>query len=402
MAAVNISYKYNIELKFVLDGTVHEIDQFNIKTVVVIRNYDTSNMPVIYVTMKLDRSLYAKMLDCQTTSYAILSMYKYDFSLNKSYRSEYIKDKFIYLLPKDINYKKLAMNDQTQVNDDSIGKNAHINASFALLKMDIMNDNKTMMNDIIKNSNNISIINHYFNNHDIVIEPFDNNEIKNTIIIPPIKSKTLLLEYLNKNSSFYNDGNYRFFMDFNRFYLLSNKGVYVDTEDNQFNTIMINVFYDLDNPNVKQGVAVDDTSKSYTFNVSSSNAKMSIDKYKSKSFNSILGVDTSGNVRKVKMDLPLNIDDDEKIDVRRVPNGNLNYVNYIKDVSEMSTVILTVTKSDMDNEIITPNKEYLVNNYSSYSEYNGNYILSFKKETFVQQSNDFVCATVFGLRKVNG
>ena len=94
--------------------------------------------------------------------------------------------------------------------------------------------------------------------------------------------------------------------------------------------------------------------------------------------------------------------DDEKIDVRRVPNGNLNYVNYIKDVSEMSTVILTVTKSDMDNEIITPNKEYLVNNYSSYSEYNGNYILSFKKETFVQQSNDFVCATVFGLRKANG
>ena len=265
-----------------------------------------------------------------------------------------------------------------------------------------MNDNKTMMNDIIKNSNNISIINHYFNNHDIVIEPFDNNEIKNTIIIPPIKSKTLLLEYLNKNSSFYNDGNYRFFMDFNRFYLLSNKGVYVDTEDNQFNTIMINVFYDLDNPNVKQGVAIDDTSKSYTFNVSSSDAKMSIDKYKSKSFNSILGVDTSGNVRKVKMDLPLNIDDDEKIDVRRVPNGNLNYVNYIKDISEMSTVILTVTKSDMDNEIITPNKEYLVNNYSSYSEYNGNYILSFKKETFVQQSNDFVCATVFGLRKANG
>ena len=172
--------------------------------------------------------------------------------------------------------------------------------------------------------------------------------------------------------------------------------------DNQFNTIMINVFYDLDNPNVKQGVAIDDTSKSYTFNVSSSDAKMSIDKYKSKSFNSILGVDTSGNVRKVKMDLPLNIDDDEKIDVRRVPNGNLNYVNYIKDVSEMSTVILTVTKSDMDNEIITPNKEYLVNNYSSYSEYNGNYILSFKKETFVQQSNDFVCATVFGLRKANG
>ena len=42
MAAVNISYKYNIELKFVLDGTVHEIDQFNIKTVVVIRNYDTT------------------------------------------------------------------------------------------------------------------------------------------------------------------------------------------------------------------------------------------------------------------------------------------------------------------------------------------------------------------------
>ena len=107
--------------------------------------------------MKLDRSLYAKMLDCQTTSYAILSMYKYDFSLNKSYKSEYIKDKFIYLLPKDINYKKLAMNDQTQVNDDSVGKNAHINASFALLKMDIMNDNKTMMNDIIKNSNNDGI-----------------------------------------------------------------------------------------------------------------------------------------------------------------------------------------------------------------------------------------------------
>ena len=401
-AAINISYKYNVSLQFIINGDLVVIDQENIKSVNINRKYDTSNSPVVYITMKMTEVIYARLLDNQTNSYAILDIDKYDSSGDNKFKTKYIKDNFIYIMPTDINYKKLALDNETIDNStDSDSDTDYFTISFALLKMDIFNDNKTLINSIVKNSNNISIINHYFCDHKMAIEQFDYNDIFDTLIIPPIKSKTGLLQYLNNNHSFYESGDYRFFMDFDVFYLLSNKGNYVNNGDNQYHTVIINVDNEDYNANVLAGSAIDYDSKSYILNVSSKRANLNIDKYKSKSFNSILGVDTDGNTKQISLDLPLNEDDDMKLDIKRVPNGNLNYINKIKYGEQMSTVILDVTKTEIDNAILTPNKEYIVHNYSSYSEYDGRYILSYKKEMFVQISGDFLCITSFGLRKVD-
>lgn len=399
--ALNVSYKYNVSLQFVIDGDLVVIDQENIKSININRKYDESNSPIVYVTMKMTWIIYSRLLDNQVNSYAILDIDKYDSSGDNKFKTKYIKDNFIYIMPTDINYRKLALDDNTVASTVQHQPEDYYTISFALMKMDIFNDNKTLINTIVKKANNISIINHYFCDHKMAIEQFDHDDIFDTLIIPPIKSKTGLLKYLNNYHSFYENGDYRFFMDFDIFYLLSNKGNYVNNGDNQYHTVVINIDdADLD-ATTFAGVAIDYDSKSYILNVKANRANLNIDKYKSKSFNAILGVDTDGNTKQVSLDLPLNKEDDIKLDIRRVPNGNLNYINEIKHGEEMSTVVLDITKTEIDNSILTPNKEYIVHNYSSYSEYDGRYILSYKKEMFVQISGDFLCITSFGLRKAD-
>ena len=67
---------------------------------------------------------------------------------------------------------------------------------------------------------------------------------------------------------------------------------------------------------------------------------------------------------------------------------------------DSSSVVLQVTRSELDGSLFTPNKEYVIKNYSEYSDYNGRFILSSKKEVFIQQDNEFISNTVLTFRKI--
>ena len=78
----------------------------------------------------------------------------------------------------------------------------------------------------------------------------------------------------------------------------------------------------------------------------------------------------------------------------------MEYVDYLQSKIENSSLLFSVTKTEIDTSLITPNKEYVVRNFPTYSEYNGNYVLSYKKDTFINQNNQFISSVLFGLRKV--
>ena len=65
-----------------------------------------------------------------------------------------------------------------------------------------------------------------------------------------------------------------------------------------------------------------------------------------------------------------------------------------------SLLFINIVKGEIDTTILTPNKEYLVRNYSSFKEYDGRYMLAYKREVLVKQSTDFISNTIFGLRKI--
>ena len=233
----------------------------------------------------------------------------------------------------------------------------------------------------------------------MVIEPFKYNNKFDYMIIPPFNSISKLLKYLHTRQIFYDSG-YRFFMDYDRTYLLSNDGNPVDCKDNTYNTVFIHVHDPIKDKSKYDGLEIDHDRKAYVINVDALDTNMSINKISDKSFNSIIGVTTLGYSNKVDIDLNKNVKSSEKIKLQRLFNDNLDLLSIIKNDIESISVILNVNKSDIDTSLLTPNREYMVHNFSDYSEYDGKYILSYKKEIIVRQNDTFAGGVMFGLRKI--
>ena len=62
---------------------------------------------------------------------------------------------------------------------------------------------------------------------------------------------------------------------------------------------------------------------------------------------------------------------------------------------------MTISKTEIDGTILTPNKQYQIRNYEANRQYDGKYILSFKKEVLLRQDDNYISSVMFGLRKVS-
>ena len=125
---------------------------------------------------------------------------------------------------------------------------------------------------------------------------------------------------------------------------------------------------------------------------------ISVDKFANKQYNSIIGVDTEGNTIQEELRVPPTPDSTEKTIITRA--DSLDYIYNIKRAVESVSVILTVSKTEIDSSLFTPNKEYQIKHYSSSREYDGKYILSYKKEVLVQQGEEYIGNILFGLRRI--
>ena len=281
---------------------------------------------------------------------------------------------------------------------DRIGTNFR-QGYIALILDGITDNNKRNMNTIIKNSNMTSILNKFTSHMKMVMEPLHTDKVFKHLIIPPMESIPKLLEFLIKKSLFYRGG-YRYFVDFNRTYLLSGEGNPVDAKDNTYSTIIINVVDPSDIQAHQTGIITDHENKAYILNINANNTSTDVKKSEEKVFNTITGVDSYGNTREVNLNIPRTQNSTTKARLERVPSDNMEYIDYLQSKIEDSILLFSVTKTEIDTSLITPNKEYVVRNYPTYSQYNGNYVLSYKKDTFINQNNQFISSILFGLRKV--
>ena len=59
-----------------------------------------------------------------------------------------------------------------------------------------------------------------------------------------------------------------------------------------------------------------------------------------------------------------------------------------------------VIRFDFNKETKTPNKEYMVRNYSTYKMYDGRFMISFKKEVMLKDGINYIPSMIIGLRKI--
>ena len=394
--AISITYSYKVNATFVLNGKEEPILPECIISVITNYDYDNNNIPIIYLGVKLETALYNKMLLNSERANIVLTISKSKNGTNNPIYTNYIKDTFTYTMSTNPDYNATLEKESNTY--EQIGTN-YKEGYIALIQSSITDKNKRVMNTIIKNSNMSSIIHKFTSHMKMVMEPLHVDKRFNFLIIPPIDSIAKLLKYLNRQSIFYRKG-YRYFVDFDKTYLLSAEGNPVNAKDGLYSTVVINIVDPVDIISSQTGIITDHTNKAYILNMNANNTITDVKKSEDKIFNKIIGVDSFGNTRELDLDIPKTEGSSDKIRLERVPSDNMDYANYLKDNIENSVLLFNVTKTEIDSSLITPNKEYVVRNYPLFSDYNGRYVLSYNKETFIAQGENFISSIIFGLRKV--
>ena len=389
-------YRYTADLKYVLNGTVYDIDTPSIKTMAIDRDYINRNMPMVFITLGVYQSLANKMRLNQDTGYFILDVKRCIYnSGNPDLFTNYISDKFIYFIAGDID-----IDNSVEYKEDEPDEN--IIVTLGLLSADHVNKNKKIINGVVDGK--LSSIMYYVTSGlPVLIEPVKNNVMMKELVLPPLNSVAKALEYLNSVQVFY-DTPYIFFIDFDMSYLLSSSGKSVKAKNDTITTVIMNIFHWEDDPESKiQGINTNKGQSVYQINISSANCEISDNNLSEKLFRKInaantSGINTSGNIAARSSKSPI-VSKSKSV---RIGNDNNGLLNHMIHTIDSSAVQIVVQKTDIDPDIFTINKEYHIDAYNAYGSdiYNGRYLLVRKRELYVRDDETFTSNTMLSFKKL--
>lgn len=390
------SFNYRLELSLLVGKDTYKIPMRDVKSITINSDYDKNTMPLIYIGLSLPSTVYEAFINNTDKGIVSFRLFKFDKKAVSNIDKPYIDDKFTYVMTSNPNYNTAL----SKIDQSHQETTTRLEGYIALVSSTSINNNRRLFNGIIKNSDLFSIVHHYTHEMTMCIEPFENNPEIKQLIIPPCNSLSNLLQFLNNNYCFYKSG-YRYFRDFGATYILSNKGEAVPLKNTAYNSVIITINDPMSTQGNINGVEINEKSHAYMIHVNANSTSLEVDKLTDQAFNTIIGVDVEGNTSQVVLDIPKYSESTEKVILERVYGNNLNKIDNTKHRIESSTVIVNISKTEIDSSILTPNKEYSIRHYESNSKYDGKYVLAYKKEIMYQQSNGFVGSVIFGLRKVS-
>ena len=392
MNSETMEYKYQIEMLLNMGGSTKPIKIEQISGMFIDSAYDDNFMPIIMVQLSAGKQIIDEIIEGKVNNTIILTVRKFEVKEN-TFVEDYIKDEFLYYIMDDVSYtKKTEYRDQETKEMDDVLKKVKI----GMLSLKISNKNKLMFNNVYTDvSNQCMALIATEKVGELVFEPM-NDYHYDELLVPPIDNINDMLDYLNNRNTFY-DTYYRFFMDFDRSYLLSSSGEGVETNDEPNNTVNINIYDPSEPAAYLEGVKKDDKKKCYIIPIDANYSRMYTNNAAEKHFNMLHGISSSGQVKDITVSInKANVSEDRRKNVR-IPYENFGVLDNIRNSIEGESHILTVTKSNMDSSIITLNKHYVLNHYR-YPSLNGDFILSRKVETFQRQGEYFVSECMMTFR----
>lgn len=401
MSSVITAYNYTPTVELMVGTKNYTFPRNSIRTIIIDDSYDKNTMPIIYIKVRISSVLYNKLVLNASKGTISFRLFKFTRDTKSSIREVYIEDNFTYIMTSDPNYNEALEQFVNNTNtDDTESSDTYMEGFIGLMSLQCIEDNKKLINDIIKDSNLPSIVHKYTNHMNMCIEPFEYVDVIKQHIIPPMTTITSLLKWLNDNFTFYKSG-YRYFRDFTTTYLLSMNGRAVSDGTSRFNTIVFSIRDPLDHLGKVNSMELDNTNHAYIIYVDASDTSIHIDRTTNKHYNSILGVDGIGNTVQEHLNLPESPMLSEKVLLERTYPNNIENIYSTKTAIESASVIVTIRKSEIDSTIFSPNKEYQIKNYSDNREFDGRYLLSYKKEIILRQDDGYIGGVAVGLRKIN-
>lgn len=391
-------YKYSVSLKYSLNGKIYDIIDECIKSILIDSDYDKLNMPMIFITLDIYQTMANRMILNQHSGIFILDLKKCIVNSDMpDLFNDYINDKFVYFITGDVDQRIDIVTENTE--EDKV-EDKHIKVSLGLLSMDHVNKNKKVINGVI--DGNLSSIMYYMTSHlPIVIEPPTNNVSLTNKILPPLDSVAKMLKYLNSISVFYPTA-YRFFIDFDRSYLLSSSGRALKAAGEDITSIVITIYHKHKIDSAVQGIITNNQQSIYEMFVSSADCELSDNSLAEMSFSKISGTSTTGSIVNKTIAAATNSNIVSKSKPVRISNDNNGIVDNMISNIDTSAVQLLIQKIDIDGSIFTMNKEYIIRAEDAYSteKYNGRYLLVRKRELLIRQDDTLTSNLILLFRKV--
>ena len=386
-------YYYNIDIEFLLDKETIPIDfsELNIDN-----DYENAFNPTAYIRAQLDENVYTKMQNNRNKGRLVVTVNTYN--TESTVQKKYFKKIFMYEFP------TTGLDEVNKETNDESDNKAYRQTYIGLIDIDAINRNKMIINNLFVNTNMSTMIHQYLT-QDIIREPFDNNPDFDHFFIPPIEGIPEFLRYMNSRSSFYNTG-FRYFDGYKCAYLLSNKGIPIDSKDNDnsFSTFYITISSAAANPSqntIIDGFMENINRKCYYIDVLSSVVKFYENTVQDKLFNQIYMIGYDGKT--VKRNIDVNHVDESKTKPKiiRTFDSNFNFINTLKNQLEITSQSLMMTCKCLDNSIVDPSKEYILTFSGQYQDRSGKYLLTRKGEQYAKKGEQYICNTVLHFKKVS-
>lgn len=287
-----LKYEYYIDLYYNCKDYNEPklIDQKNIKSLTIYKEYDKYNMPIATMNLHIDKKFADNIIKNSKTATMIMAVYKYQLDNNAAIKQLYFKHEFSYLTDddtnktEDIDYAKTDSKDEDREDVYRILK-------LGLISKKLVDRNLSPNNATIYKSSMQNIIVDLLNiGEPLLIEPFTETELVEQLIIPPKESLSKTLDYLNTIRVFYNTG-YRFFMDLDNIYLVSKSGKATLRNVDKHATIKFNLS-DIGGKEeaILEGFRDDDKTKSYIVDVPTTDIKYGKDNITDKELNGFTAV----------------------------------------------------------------------------------------------------------------
>lgn len=289
MAQLKYEYTFDLKYKNKSDGKITQIDQNNIKTLTIYREYDKYNMPICTMNLVIDKNLADDIISHMEENTFILTAYKIQADNESAVNELYFTEEFSYLTDDDTNKGKnldyVKTDDKEETRED-----VYRYLKIGLISKSLVDSNLHPNNATIYNSSMQDIVVDLLNiGVPLLVEPFTETETVSQLIIPPKESISKTLDYLNTVRVFYNTG-YRFFMDFENIYLVSKSGKATLRSLDKYETVKFNLAELGSADSLLDGFKDDEESKSYIIDVPTTDIKYGKDNVINKELNGFTAV----------------------------------------------------------------------------------------------------------------
>lgn len=409
----NISdyYSYRATLFFVdsEDNSTTEIAQDNIRSILVDKNFEDLNQPVLMLSVSVDKKILNRIIETQEDSLMALTLYKVNENNPDYIGDKVLEDLFIYMTDEDISYT----NELDYNNDEHDRNDLFRNITFYLLKRDTVNN----MNQVINTCNrgNRSIVGDkvfiepitmvdllmrvadYF--WPLLIEPLQHNPNFEQVVIPPVTKVSDYIEYLNDNLYTFYDSGYRFFVDYDSAYIVSESGNKVEHRNEDYSTVIIEIGELLSLDHGRQGLIVDDDNSCYRIFLPVTYTKFTKNPFTKRLVTNVTSLTSSGEVSSKNILENITKNNTAKTKLFITKSSNPNIASNIESGLQNRNITLDINKPDLDASLFTVNKEYIIRN-QVHPEYDGKYLIQNVKQVFLKQDNKFKMSTLIRFAKI--